>query len=87
MFESIRNALSYPIYRSPYSRRLETRVQELWRVVDILSATSAEDDNDVGNTYKEKSTYVDEIYSKYQNLSTWGCQFVQRIINHNLRIG
>lgn len=51
-------------------------------MVDILSATAAEEiSTDVGNQYPTKKLAVDEIYNKYQNLSTYGNQFVQRVIN------
>lgn len=95
MFGRIRKAMNYPVYKSPYQRKLEEEniklsevvaekegeVQEAYRVVDILSATAVELESDAGNQYPTKTLAVDETYKKYQNLSQYGCPFVQRVIN------
>ena len=89
IFGRMKAAMESPIYKSSYQKKLELMliekegaVQEAYRVVDILSATAIETgDEDIGNQYPTKVRAVTEIYNKYQNLSTWGNQFTQRIIN------
>jgi len=63
-------------------QEMKVNIQELrLQVVDVLSATMITTDDDSGNPYTDKSAAVEEIISKYQNASEWGCQLAQKIIN------
>jgi len=61
------------------------QVQELrLTVVDILTATKTIGEDESGNQYTDKRLAIQAIYRKYRDEDEWGCQLMQRIINHRM---
>lgn len=61
---------------------LEKSVRELsGTITDILTGLEVGTTSTFGNQYTVLKNAVKEIRSKFTNASTWGCPFVQRIIN------
>lgn len=63
-------------------RELTGRVNELeGALIDALSGVAIGSSGVTGNDYTDRSTAVKTLKAKYMNEESWGCPFIQRIVN------